>query len=726
MSFKNILRFPILSVLSIACVFAGSGQTSVITKNTVDSLWRELSIKHNAKDSVTVLYNLYDVYSASEATKAVNDRNISILAQLYDVGLRAQDTLTAFDALRNLVTISRYDLPFVNLQLSKIAHMPNTPEKLETESYLRLQRNIWSLRDTTLTRDERINNFHKLYDQIDSLEKSKSVSLYDRLDKMLAIALYRGNLIASEDMEQDLEELTKLLELTKDSRLPLKSYFYRIVPEMYDAAEAWGKSVEADRKMLEIIEWKNEENLKRGRVFKNYNKQAFTAYRRLLSHYELLEEGEPEAIYQKLQILMKTLPKDQLTDSEVLSVTAMWKMYNKDYYGALKDFKGLMTSQRFRNNPKYIQTYINAAAFTGSKDDLAKGLEMYRDFIEDRANAELQTLRTVGDNATINAAIAKEEARVAAATATKISDDFLKYALIGAGILLLSVVVVQIIANRRTRRMAVRLRESNDELIKERDSLKKTQADLVAARDRASKAVRQKTEFIHNVSHEINEPVKAIVGFTQLIVDSIPEQRRRYLNSFIDLISQNSRILQRIAGDILDTAEIEDTVTNITVTHFMPEEVCRSASDSLRPRLNENQTLTVEPMKIIGDNGEQDYGIDTDASRLEQILVNIIGNAIKFCDKGNIFVSPEIDFEKGLLNIAVTDEGPGIPAGKEELIFGRFEKLGHYADGLGLGLYVSRELARLLEGDVKVDIHYKGGARIIITLPISIRPSANV
>lgn len=728
----KLYGLTLLMCLTFLSGFAVNSKKPAMNQQVVDSLWRVLAKTRTAKDSIPILYNIYDITNAQNSSAGARDLKTNLLNLIYDVGLRARDTLAAYDAVRNLAALSRYDAPMVDILMNRISTLPESTEKKETETFITLQRNVRAVRDTTLTEAQRRKNFQIIRNQLE--EQRGNNSLYDRLNLEFALILYGGGgLIQSEQMEKYLEVLGKHVEQTKSVRMPLKSYFYNIAPVLYDENEAWEKSVEADRKMLEIIDNLNELNIETGRSYRNYDRNLYVIYLRMLSNFEYLQPGEPEVIYEKLHKLTERLSKHDIEPAELLAVEANWNMYRKNYQKALEQYRTVIKSKRFSRKPKYLLAYIKAAAVSGSLADLEKGQRMYTNFLRERAREaadteyarmriqfEMDTLESSQHSAVRQAERAVQEADMANEKALNLTHDFIIYGIIVIVIFLFALLVIQFVATRRIRKMANQLKRSNESLMAERDSLKKTQSELVAARDRASRATRQRTEFIHNVSHEISEPVKSIVGFSQLIIDSIPEERRKYLTGFMDIIIHNGAIIQKIVGDILDTAEFEDTVYNITLSHINPENICNLVADSMKPRLNENQSLTVEPLKIVGQPpaGDFDPGIDTDASRLEQILRNIVDNAIKFSDKGEIRLSSVIDTDTGNLTIAVEDCGPGIPKGKEEIIFERFEKLGHFKSGLGLGLFVCREIARLLNGSVKVDTSYRKGARLLITLPL--------
>lgn len=722
----------ILTVVSFIVVFllpvGVTAQRERVTKNTSDSLRRALRRATTPRDSADILIDMYDVNTASKSIADAREDNINILNMLYEVSLRAKDTTTAYDAMRYLSTVARYDTRFIEQQLKRLSRMPDAPEKRDAQTFLRIQKYFWTLRDTTVSDAELLDRYAQIRKEVAHAKGSRNVN--DRLEQQFALILYGSNLVESEQMEKYLGELEGLIMLSPDHREQLKSYYYRIAAMLYDENENQEKAVEADRIMLNILAAHDSLNILEDREFKSYDFQRFTVYRRMMSNYKAMKPDSVAIVYNELQKIMKRLPHHQINEVDEATVSGMWHMFKHDYKKALKDLRVVLTSKRFQNKPNYIKAYIAAASEVGSEKDLKAAIDLYSELLLRRARAAANTEYTrlkieyQVDSLVTESRDAVRQARDANRRQEETEAHFFNYGLVGIGLFLTAIIIIQIIANRRMRRMADKLKVSNDNLLRERNTLSKTKADLEQANANARQAMNQKSEFIHNVSHEISEPVKAIVGFTQLIVDSIPEERRKYLTGFVDIITHNGSLLQRIVGDILDTAEVDDAVTNIVVTRFNPEEIINLVVDSFRPRLTQDQKFVVEPLRIVGTPGvhDNDKGVDTDAGRLEQILNNVLDNAVKFGEKGSITIETELNYDSGNMTIAISDEGHGIPAGKEEQIFERFEKLGHYNGGLGLGLYISRAIVRLLNGEIKVDTSYHHGTRMIITLPMRLRP----
>ena len=252
----------------------------------------------------------------------------------------------------------------------------------------------------------------------------------------------------------------------------------------------------------------------------------------------------------------------------------------------------------------------------------------------------------------------------------------------------------------------LRTRKLNNALIKEQSALMETNENLEVAKERAEKADKMKSNFIANISHEIRTPLNAIVGFTSLLGDSSEEERVEY----IQVINNNSDLLLNLVSDVLDLSRLE---ADSFILHYKEVDIlecCQHALGTMQHRVNPG-------VKLIFTYSEALYITNSDPLRLQQLLVNLLANAAKFTDEGEIRLDYQVDKINKRIKFTVTDTGCGIPLDKQKIIFNRFEKVNDFKQGAGLGLSISMAIADRFGGSLYVDPTYTTGARFVFELP---------
>ena len=245
-----------------------------------------------------------------------------------------------------------------------------------------------------------------------------------------------------------------------------------------------------------------------------------------------------------------------------------------------------------------------------------------------------------------------------------------------------------------------------NELQKDKQALQESENELRIARDHAEESDRLKSLFLSNMSHEIRTPLNAIVGFAQLLdIESEEGDERK---EYTKIIMDNSSLLLNLVNDILDISRLESERYRFSFAQENLAECCRGALTSTKHRVKPGVELRFSPEN-------EDFTLNTDKLRLQQVLINLVGNAAKFTREGFIELAYSIDRKKGQVRFTVTDTGCGIPADKQDTIFERFEKLNEHVQGTGLGLSICRIIAERFNGEVMLDREYTGGARFIFT-----------
>ncbi len=239
-------------------------------------------------------------------------------------------------------------------------------------------------------------------------------------------------------------------------------------------------------------------------------------------------------------------------------------------------------------------------------------------------------------------------------------------------------------------------------------------ASLRAAKEAAEEATRAKTDFLANMSHEIRTPLTAILGFSSLLenLDSLSEEARRYVRRIV----AGGRVLLSVVNDILDFSKLEAGQVHLDPAPFDPHEFVQATAELISPQI-EAKGLSFDlalspglPPSLIGDS-----------TRLRQILLNLLNNAVKFTSKGGVRLSADYDPGSGELCLVVADTGTGIPADKLDQLFERFSQVDssvsrHYG-GTGLGLAICKSLLDLMAGRITVESEVGRGTRIEVHVP---------
>jgi len=247
--------------------------------------------------------------------------------------------------------------------------------------------------------------------------------------------------------------------------------------------------------------------------------------------------------------------------------------------------------------------------------------------------------------------------------------------------------------------------------------LRQEQEHLVKARLKAEESDTLKTAFLSNMSHEIRTPMNAILGFSNLLTqNAISDEDKK---EFTDLIRVNANSLMSLVEDIIDISKMESGQFDIRNAPCYFHQILKEVYDIYNEELHRRGIFAV---KLYLKKGLTDDGVQilTDGVRLKKILMNLVGNAIKFTDKGYVEFGYTMESEHHL-RFYIKDTGIGLPEGAEEQIFSRFYKCPQNEEklygGIGIGLTIARHLVNHMGGEIWVEPRAAVGTTFCFTLP---------
>ncbi len=246
-------------------------------------------------------------------------------------------------------------------------------------------------------------------------------------------------------------------------------------------------------------------------------------------------------------------------------------------------------------------------------------------------------------------------------------------------------------------------------LKRQREKVKLSTQKLATSRINAENAMRAKSVFLSNMSHEIRTPLNALSGFSSLLTEEgLDDETRRQCN---EVIQQNSELLLKLINDVIDLSSLEFGKLQFCIAQHDAVSICRNVIDTVN-KVKQTQAELTFTTEL------EEMPIETDDSRLQQVLINLLINATKFTPQGSIVLKLEKETDDTVL-FTVTDTGCGIPKDKQANIFQRFEKLNENAQGSGLGLSICQLIIEHIGGQIWIDSEYTEGSRFCFTHPIS-------
>ena len=231
-----------------------------------------------------------------------------------------------------------------------------------------------------------------------------------------------------------------------------------------------------------------------------------------------------------------------------------------------------------------------------------------------------------------------------------------------------------------------------------------------------AEASQHKSQFLANMSHELRTPLNAILGYTELILDNIYGDTPDRMRDVLDRVQKNGRHLLGLINDVLDLSKIEAGQLTLALSNYSLKDVVHGVYSAVEPLASEKKiALRIElPSELPQGRGDE--------RRLTQVLLNLVGNAIKFTDQGEVVVKASAT--NGSFNLSVRDTGPGIGEKDQAKLFQEFQQADNSITkkkgGTGLGLAISKRIIELHGGKIWVESQVGQGSTFSFTLPVTV------
>jgi signal transduction histidine kinase len=237
-----------------------------------------------------------------------------------------------------------------------------------------------------------------------------------------------------------------------------------------------------------------------------------------------------------------------------------------------------------------------------------------------------------------------------------------------------------------------------------------------------AEASQHKSQFLANMSHELRTPLNAILGYTELISDGVYGEPTEKMLGVLKRLESNGRHLLGLINDVLDLSKIEAGQLKLDLSEYSLETIVQTVHSAVEP-LAADKKLRFRTEVATGF--PKGHG---DERRLTQVLLNLVGNAIKFTDAGEVVI--KADAGNGNFNLSVRDTGPGISAADQAKLFQEFQQadnsITRKKGGTGLGLAISKQIIEMHGGRIWVDSVVGQGSTFSLTLPVRVERQLEV
>lgn len=691
-----------MSAITAVILLSLPHQAKALDSELYSNLQSRLAKATTEDDSIKLMYDILDV--SLDASSARD----SIALKLIRFGDVHENESISYDAYRRLANFHSSDIQYLDSLISSINERGLSDDKKITLTFITMLRNsavVRSISEKTKT--------EKVIELVHDFRTNPNPDTYERIARLHAICIFLADCHQDDLLVKYTDRLGGLVESLPEKAYPIKNQYYVQAAMSYAQTAHKDKSVAADRKLLKIIDTMQKKYLASGRRYINYDANRYVIYSRLLSNFEVLSPADIEHYHSEAIRLAGNDSRARATYNKYRYPDIYYALHNADYTTALDLIKTVLPEiDGAWKRRAMLRHMIDCAEALDRKDDLIYALKKYSDetdlflinripqrYMEMQINYDVYDLKNKYEDLSIEKVTTEE----------KLSTRYVATIIISAIAMLIAIVILFFLY-RHSRRLSAKLRDSNRELIAERDKLREQTVAVEEARRRAEDANIMRSNFIKSLSYEITPSLQAITEYSHVLTDFAAQNEKEYIRGFVDIIDQNCELLRTLAHDVVTLSEIEDTCVEINNT---PVDI-----NSIIPVTIETMQSAAKKNIEIKFKSSVENSIMTDPQRVQQVMAYLLSNAIKFSDE-NDEIEVKADTIGRNIAISVTDTGIGIEPKYKEKIFERFYKISKNTPGAGLGLHIARNIARLLGGNIRLDTAYTRGARFIFTLPFS-------
>ena len=707
MSYRQIFIFVISILFSGATISAAPPSTPAKSRKEVliDSLNSELSRVRSPQDSIPLIYDLYDLHSSK---KPITD----LIQRLFYIGRRIDDERIQMDAARRFAGGGGYNDTIFELVKAQVAQLPKSKERDETILFMDVQRDIWKVSEMPM--DKRLEEIAKLVAS-DNLytRSSRTGDKYNEIRNLYKLVNYMADDFNNTLLPNYLDRLGALIE--NIDLVALKNQYYNRAATIYTDNGQPEKAVAAFRKLLEALNVLETEDDAIGgeRRFRNYDPYRYNYYSRMLANLKAIKPADIEFIQADLLRMFAKNPAQEKRYDHDHRMRANLFMAMQQYKLAVPEIKAELAKDNITlsRRLRLLKALQKAARETDDQTLLVHAMDEYNTQMEayNKENAaqkyrELQIRYDVHQLQSEKDSLEREQEQNELRTSRRII-----WGAIAALIVMAMFLFVVVRLYRKSQRLSIRLSNVVARLQEESEQLHRTTEQLTLERNRAEAANKSKDEFLHSMSHELRTPLNAISGFSKQIVRKLTDEQRVKFDKYVHLITLNTEQLEKIIDDVLYVSSIQDAAVDPFIEQVSVEQVLYECEIGMQGKLASGVELRIVNKTPAG------FTFETDRRLLDRILFNLLGNSAKFTEQGYVELMAEIDYEKtGGVIFSVTDTGPGIPPDRAKDVFKRFTKVDTFKPGAGLGLYIAKRTATLINARLRLDTTHSPGTRFTL------------